>query len=207
MSKDSWLRFLANLTFIVFAFSTAILIILLTSTWIYRPFVAMFKLDQGVGLPYSQLITTYDEIIRFLLNPQEVDFALSYFSSSAQGIQHFADVKFLIFMLIVSGLISFALMFYFLQQSVKKRLKRKMSPYFYFAMALPMFLLIAMIFSFDRVFILFHQVVFTNDYWLFNPASDPVIQILPQEFFFVLFFLAILGYELIQYLIFWWIRR
>lgn len=33
------------------------------------------------------------------------------------------------------------------------------------------------------VFVTFHQLVFDNDYWLFDPAEDPVINILPDAFF------------------------
>ncbi len=33
------------------------------------------------------------------------------------------------------------------------------------------------------VFVTFHQVVFNNDYWIFDSATDPVIDILPNAFF------------------------
>lgn len=35
----------------------------------------------------------------------------------------------------------------------------------------------------DKVFILFHELVFDNDYWMFDPDTDPIITILPDEFF------------------------
>lgn len=37
--------------------------------------------------------------------------------------------------------------------------------------------------DFDRLFVMFHQLVFSNDYWLFNPHLDPIINILPENFF------------------------
>ncbi len=37
--------------------------------------------------------------------------------------------------------------------------------------------------NWQRVFVLFHEIVFDNDYWVFDPATDPVITILPNEFF------------------------
>lgn len=36
----------------------------------------------------------------------------------------------------------------------------------------------------QETFILFHELVFQNDYWLFDPASDPIITILPDTYFF-----------------------
>ena len=38
--------------------------------------------------------------------------------------------------------------------------------------------------NWERFFIGFHKLMFSNDYWLFDPARDPVILILPDEFFF-----------------------
>lgn len=36
----------------------------------------------------------------------------------------------------------------------------------------------------ENVFTAFHQIVFRNDYWLFDPSEDPVITILPDTYFF-----------------------
>ncbi len=37
--------------------------------------------------------------------------------------------------------------------------------------------------GFDRMFILFHQLLFTNDLWLMNPTTDIMIRMFPGEFF------------------------
>ncbi len=37
--------------------------------------------------------------------------------------------------------------------------------------------------NWDRVFVLFHELMFHNDYWLFDEATDPVILMLPDAFF------------------------
>lgn len=36
----------------------------------------------------------------------------------------------------------------------------------------------------DFVFITFHKLCFDNDYWIFDPAKDPIINVLPDMFFF-----------------------
>lgn len=43
---------------------------------------------------------------------------------------------------------------------------------------------------FDQFFILFHQILFRNDNWLFNPQTDPVIYILPPELFLIAFLIG-----------------
>ena len=35
----------------------------------------------------------------------------------------------------------------------------------------------------DRAFVAFHELAFSNDYWIFDEAFDPVITILPDAFF------------------------
>lgn len=49
--------------------------------------------------------------------------------------------------------------------------------------ALPAFLGVMVAFNWDYVFVTFHQLVFNNDYWLFDPATDPIIDILPDGYF------------------------
>ncbi len=51
-------------------------------------------------------------------------------------------------------------------------------------------------FDFNRYFIIFHQIFFTNDLWLLNPKTDLLIQMLPQEFFMSMAF-RIVAYFLI----------
>ena len=37
--------------------------------------------------------------------------------------------------------------------------------------------------NWDRAFVMFHKLVFNNDYWIFDYNTDPVITILPDTFF------------------------
>ena len=38
--------------------------------------------------------------------------------------------------------------------------------------------------NWERFFVTFHELFFDNDYWLFDPVTDPVINILPDTYFF-----------------------
>ena len=46
-----------------------------------------------------------------------------------------------------------------------------------------MLLAIPIAIDFNTCFILFHKIMFSNDYWIFDPQLDPVINMLPEEFF------------------------
>ena len=51
--------------------------------------------------------------------------------------------------------------------------------------------------GFDEFFTLFHEALFPGDSsWLFNPILDPIINVLPEEYFlqcFVIFFIIYEG--------------
>ncbi len=38
--------------------------------------------------------------------------------------------------------------------------------------------------NFNKVFVIFHEIFFSNDLWLFDPATDYMIRMLPEGFFF-----------------------
>ncbi len=62
---------------------------------------------------------------------------------------------------------------------------------------LPAFLGIMVAVNWDYVFVTFHKLVFNNDYWLFDPTTDPIINILPDGYFMhcaiMIFALVIVG--------------
>jgi len=39
------------------------------------------------------------------------------------------------------------------------------------------------IFNFNKAFIIFHEILFSNDLWILNPEEDLLIQMLPSNFF------------------------
>ena len=63
--------------------------------------------------------------------------------------------------------------------------------------ALPAVIGAAVALNWDRTFVTFHEIAFNNDYWLFDPATDPVINILPDLYFLhfavIILALVILG--------------
>ncbi|MCD8336291.1 MAG: TIGR01906 family membrane protein [Lachnospiraceae bacterium] len=52
-----------------------------------------------------------------------------------------------------------------------------------FTFVIPVVLGVLAALNWDSFFVRFHELFFNNDYWLFDPAADPVILILPDEFF------------------------
>ena len=47
------------------------------------------------------------------------------------------------------------------------------------------YIVVAIAIDFSKAFILFHKIIFNNDYWIFDPSTDPVINALPEELFMI----------------------
>ena len=63
-------------------------------------------------------------------------------------------------------------------------------------------LLCYFLYGFDRFFVAFHEVLFRDNSWLFDPATDPIISVLPEQFFMHSFLIFLLIYELIFFVIY-----
>ncbi|URZ04028.1 TIGR01906 family membrane protein [Clostridium felsineum] len=110
-------------------------------------------------------------------------FNLPNLPSSSHGQIHFMDVENLIkkvnmaaFSIFLPILVGIILCF-----KKRKKLYLKISSLMLFI--IPIIIGILSLNGFSNVFIKFHELFFNNNYWLFDPADDPVILILPEEFF------------------------
>ncbi len=53
----------------------------------------------------------------------------------------------------------------------------------YITVIIPIILAALASINFDQAFVIFHKIFFNNDYWIFDEYTDPVIAILPQDYF------------------------
>lgn len=164
----------------------------------FRP-LYVFDIDHLNILRYTTLdqdtlLKNFDHLMGYLNNPFEKGLRLPDFPVSASGAHHFFEVKrlFLIDYLVLA--VTLIPSIYFLVYLKKnKRFWRLIRP-FQIGMFVPIVLGFFMAIGFDRFFILFHETIFNNEDWLFNPATDPIINVLPEQFFmhsFILFFALI----------------
>ena len=75
---------------------------------------------------------------------------------------------------------------------------------------IPLILMLPIVVNFEGSFVLFHKTMFNNDYWIFDPNLDPVINILPEEFFFhagLMILILIIIASLTNYLIYRFLKR
>ena len=119
------------------------------------------------------------------------DFAAGVLSFSPEGASHFADVRrlFLLDLRVLAVCVTVLLVLYALRRKKGLTLSPLAghSPGFWAGCGLGGALAIAGVLAaldFDRAFTVFHIIFFPGkDNWLFDPATDPVILILPEAFF------------------------
>ncbi len=121
-----------------------------------------------------------------------IDYCCPFFSgplefpsipSSASALSHFAEVKTIFNVIYIMGAISL------MSTVVFFIFKHREGSFMYLrtcaicAAVLPVFVTLFSIISFDTLFLVFHKLMFNNDDWLFDPDTDPIIDMLPESYF------------------------
>lgn len=177
-------KFFKLIFIICFTLSVFILAIKFTFNFksLYYFNIEYSNIEEFSGLSREEIKENYNYVIDYTNSKEDMEFTLPSLPASEVGKIHFKEVKdiykALDFMLIF--LIAIVLFFLFLNRSFLYLLKQVS----YLLLAIPLIILIPFLINFDASFTAFHKIFFRNDYWIFDPKTDPIINILPQEFFF-----------------------
>ena len=160
----------------------------------FRPFyymqIDLLDIENYSGADRETIVEAYNELLDYLTLPGH-DFGTGKFPYSEDGKSHFVDCKVLFDLnawAFVISLIGFATLMILKRVGVYE-LWRPFGMSILFssgAFLLGGFALIggAVAIDFDKAFTIFHTIFFPGkDNWLFNPYTDGVIMILPQDFF------------------------
>ena len=162
------------------------------------------------GLSKEEIKENYDYMIDYNLGKDNREFELPTIKSSKQGKIHFEEVRdifqsmnkmfnILLLLSIIGVIINILDKNIEILKMTSKTL-----------ILLPMILMLPIVINFSGSFVLFHKIMFDNDYWIFDPSLDPVINILPEEFFFhagVMILILIIIASLANYLIYRLLKR
>lgn len=176
------LQIMFSISLSLFIISSAVKLTLLFKPLYYFD-IQYLNIVENTGYSKEDIIKNYNYVINYLLNPLSKEFKLPSIEYSKYGQIHFKDVKRIFtsidILLIVTGLfniISFILNF-------KNKNINFLKQTYSILIFLPIILLSVFAVDFDSSFTIFHKIFFRNDYWKFDPELDPIINILPQEFF------------------------
>lgn len=169
-------------------------------------------LDIPAASGYSKEVIrkNYDELIDYnsISGPSKLTF--SDFTMSEEGKIHFEEVRRIFRNIEYASFVLIPLTLFLVIWQIRK----KNASFFAVLSAFPTVLvaiagLLAAL-NWDFCFVLFHKIMFRNDYWIFNPAYDPVITILPDAYFLhaaLLILFCVLAASLFSFLLYQMLRR
>ena len=193
---------------LLFLLALAILVTIYLA-WILYPFeISWLNLTNRVHLKSDIIQYNFHILMDYLTNPFNPVLEMPDFPSSESGLHHFAVVKGLFHLTQGVALVTLPFFYIFWNQVVRKGFLSLYRRGLLIMLSLPLILgLVGVFIGFEQFFTLFHQILFVgDDTWLFDPAKDPVILILPEDFFLHAFLLFFCLYELIfgfVYLLSW----
>ena len=154
-------------------------------------------IPETTGYTISEIKANYDAVIDYSLSFGKAPLEFPTFPMSEGGRIHFEEVK------NIFNLFKHMAIFGTLTGAAGILRQRRKQSYGYLKLtailtvALPAIIGATVALNWDWTFAAFHELAFNNDYWLFDPATDPVINILPDAYFLhcavVILLLVILG--------------
>lgn len=192
MKKNVFLfEILTAVLLVLFTFVSSIKIVYNFKPLYYYDIVEL-NIEQSSDLPLTSIKSNYNYIIDYLNKNNTQKFKLPSLPSSNSAITHFAQVKqvFKILNFIFVGSIFLLILTIILAYKFKHFLFLKIAGIM--LLIIPTILLPLSMLNFNKTFTTFHNIVFHNDLWLFDPEKDPVILMLPEKFFMHCFMLIII---------------
>jgi len=159
---------------------------------------------QAMNPEYSgRLIKSNYDILIDYLNPfYRGNLKLDGLAMSPQGAFHFYEVKVIFDLIFILFAVTLLLSLFIFIRKRKEKDLRYMKYTALLTFLIPVILGIPFVLDFSKSFVVFHEIAFSNDYWIFDPRIDPVIKILPEWFFMYAAFLILVLMALVAILFF-----
>lgn len=191
--NKKWLEVLGLICLFVTLLTLAITLTI-NARWLYQWDIGHLNLLDMTILSEKELLNNFDQLMRYLNTPWVTELKMTDFPVSTSGALHFYEVKKLFLLNYGLLIVTIGPSIWYLRRLVKQHRLWELIQPFRIAVVVPIVVAFLMAVNFDRFFIMFHGVFFNNDAWIFNPATDPIINVLPETFFlhcFILFFILL----------------
>ena len=150
----------------------------------YERLQSELGLAESAGISEEELLANYNALIDY--NSVFFNGPLSFptLPMSEAGRIHFEEVKAIFSAFQLAMILSAALTAFFCVLLIRKSYYRFLAIGGVLSLVIPAVVvcIIAAV-GWDRFFVLFHEAFFNNDFWVFDARTDPVILLLPDEFF------------------------
>ncbi len=185
LKKNRYIIFNTAMTVVLFLF------ILCASIWavlsfkpLYYWIIKLMKIPETTGYGFDVCKENYGILIRYnqFFGPSTLRFT-NDFVMSANGAYHFMEVKRIFIIAQITAMASAVLLVPGFIFAKKKNTWSFLKATIVLTLAIVLFVGGALVIDGDAAFIAMHKILFTNDYWIFDPVKDSIINVLPEEFF------------------------
>ena len=181
----------------VFLITTNVRLVL-NSGMLYDYGFNKYKIEKYTGIEYEQLQIAGQQIRDYFNNDEDkIKISISVHGSMVSNlfnekeILHMYDVKQLVKMVYsvqlyaaISIIIACLLLFVDSSRKWKETMPRYFMKGGWLTFSVVLFVALLAVVGFDRLFLYFHLVSFSNDLWILDPRHDYLIAMFPQGFFF-----------------------
>lgn len=142
-----------------------------------------YNVGDYVGLSHEEVKENYDALINYNSLFSTVALEFPDLEMSYEGEYHFMEVRNIFVGMQILMLLSGLVLVTVGTIKISKKDYNFLALGGAFTVIIPLILGIFVSINWQWAFIKFHEIAFSNDYWIFDPVTDPVILILPNEFF------------------------
>ena len=164
-------------------------ILVLNLKVIYNVLAKKLSLDKIANVSLEGIIEDYKTLINYLQNPRIDKLKFNNFYMSDNGEFHFYEVKNIFLGIYLLTIISILILLIYI---IYKKYKKKETNIIKIANNSANIMMItfgiilgAILIDFSKAFVIFHEIFFNNDYWIFDPYLDPIIMVLPEYIFMI----------------------
>lgn len=168
------------IAFFIFAIATTIVVY---GKWLYYADIHFLNIPDLANMTESEIKKNYDVLITYLSPFYHGPLQFPTLDMSTNGRIHFVDVKNILVniqygMYMALGIALLGGVYLLRKRKVKFLLHGAI-----LTIIFPIALVLPIVIDFEKSFVLFHKLLFSNDYWQFDSEKDPVILMLPEQFF------------------------
>lgn len=144
----------------------------------------VLHISEYSGVSRKVAMENYAYVIDYLNGDEKMKFELPSMDYSEDGAYHFYEVKQLIKLAErVEVILILILLPTILYLCIKEKEYNFLKISGVSIIVFPVILAVLVSINFEKAFTIFHKLFFYNDKWIFDPRTDPIIDILPEEFF------------------------
>lgn len=158
---------------------------------LYYSDIYRLGIDQKTGLSIATIKENYDILINYQSIFYQGSLEFKDFIMSSAGRIHFEEVKNIFVSIQILLALSTVTSILMIRDQIKNNEYRFLKLTSIVTIVIPITIGLIAATDFSRAFEIFHQLVFRNDYWVFNARLDPIITILPETYFMHAFILIV----------------